>query len=194
MVLHIVSFRQSRRSSSLALYNHWEHHWNKRGTRSVCLQHVSLSQQIIQTGGKITSRTTAAAAFNNWVDVRCCLKCYRGYLWVCSGEWSSMLSSKRVMCVARISLTSYISYGKMLSMMSHTHFPSIIGCYFNVMLVAVSWKDLICPITQCHEHVCIMCVEVAVHSSQFSSSVANCLIGLSTLYPCSECAIIVPCT
>ena len=107
-----------------------------------------------------------------------------------------MLSSKRVMCVARISLTSYISYGKMLSMMSHTHFPSIIGFYFNVMLVAVSWKDLICPITQCHEHVCIMCVEVevAVHSSQFSSSVANCLIGLSTLYPCSECAIIVPCT
>jgi len=32
---------------------------------------------------------------------------------------------------------------------------------FNVMLVAVSWKDLICPITQCHEHVCIMCVELA---------------------------------
>jgi len=103
-----------------------------------------------------------------------------------------MLSSKRVMCVARISLTSYISYGKMLSMMSHTHFPSIIGCYFNVMLVAVSWKDLICPITQCFEHVCIVCVELAFQVNFHLLLPTD--SSISTLYPCSGCAIIVPCT
>ena len=84
----------------------------KRHACACSIMFVSHSKSI-QTGGKITSTTTAAAVFNNWVDVRCCLKCYRGYLWVCSDEWSSMmLSSKRVMCVAFI--PDILSYGKML--------------------------------------------------------------------------------
>ena len=66
MVLHIVSFRQSRRSSSLALYNHSEHHW-KRGTRVLAACKIVTANRS-KPEGRSYPRTTAATVLDNRVD------------------------------------------------------------------------------------------------------------------------------
>ncbi len=137
MVLHFVSFRQSRRSSPLALYSHREHHW-KRGTR--VLQHVRLSQQIDPNRREdhILGQQQHQFSIIEWTRVT-----FEMLLWlslsVLRRVGAPMLSSKKVMCVALI--PDILSYGKMLSMTSHTHFPSITSCYLMYVSCSVSERS-----------------------------------------------------
>ena len=126
MVLHIVSFRQSRRSSSLALYNHSEHHW-KRGTRVLAACKIVTANRS-KPEGRSYPRTTAATFLAiEWTRVTFEMRLWLSSLSVLRRVGAPMLSSKKVMCVALIPHS--LSYSKMLSKTSHTHFPSTTSCY-----------------------------------------------------------------
>ena len=112
MVLHIVSFRQSRRSSSLALYNHWVHHW-KRGTSVLAACKFIAANQSKLEGRSHLRQQQQQFSTTVWTwDV----------VWELSWLSLSVLRRlvvdvvvcKRVMCVALI--PDILSYGKMLSM------------------------------------------------------------------------------
>jgi hypothetical protein len=105
VVLHIVSFRQSHESSSLVLYNHWEHHW-KWGTRVLAACKIVTANQS-KPEGRSHPRTAKATAFDNRVDVSDIWMLLWLYPSVLRRVGAPMLSSKRVMCL-RLSLTSYI--------------------------------------------------------------------------------------
>ena len=118
MVLHIVSLRQSRRSSSLALYNHREHHW-KRGTRVLAACKIVTANQS-KPGGRSDCRTTAATVFDNRVDV----VTFGMLLWLSLSvlRWvgAPMLSSIRGWCALRLSLTAYHTAKCFLRRVIHT--------------------------------------------------------------------------